>query len=82
MPMLLPEIQPYVSPNGKYITSRAERREDLKQSNALPWEPGIEKQILEKREALKEKEFQPIAQGVDQIVREMHTCGKLESLNA
>lgn len=45
----------YQSPtSGKYITSKAERREDLAKSKCRPWE-GIEQ---EKKEAARKKQYQ------------------------
>ena len=40
--MLMRDIEEYVSPiDGKPITSRSHRREDLKANDCVPWEPGI-----------------------------------------
>jgi hypothetical protein len=51
--MFVSEFQPYVSPaTGKVITSRTERREDLKRSGCRPWESMEE----EKKQAIKLKE--------------------------
>lgn len=36
------DIDDYLSPiDGKVITSRSHRREDLKANGCIPWEPGI-----------------------------------------
>jgi hypothetical protein len=43
-PMYRPDIQEYHSPiDGKLITSRSHRREDLKANDCIEWEPGIGK---------------------------------------
>lgn len=82
-PMIQAEITPYESPNtGRLISSRAEMRADLARSNAIPWEPGIEKDIKRKGEYEKEKAFRPIADSVDSLVRDLNVAGKLENLNA
>ncbi len=82
-PMVLAEIQPYISPGtGKLVTSRAERAADLKASKAYEWEPGIEKDIARKKQYNVEEAFKPIAEAVDNIVRDMNVCGKLETTNA
>jgi hypothetical protein len=40
MPMIRSDIEPYKSPiDGKMITSRSERREDLARNNCVPYEP-------------------------------------------
>ena len=42
MPSLMRDIEEYRSPiNGKPITSRSHRREDLKANGCVEWEPGI-----------------------------------------
>jgi hypothetical protein len=82
-PMIQPEIAPYTSPStGRTIYSRAERRKDLQEAKAYEWEPGIEKDIARKQEYEKEAAFRPISEAVDDIVRDLNVCGKLENLNA
>jgi hypothetical protein len=82
-PAIRPEIPAYHSPtDGRLITSRKERREDLARSNALEWEPGIDKDIARKRQYNIEESFKPISEAVDSIVRDMVVCGKLENVNA
>ncbi len=42
MPTVISDIPEYRSPiNGKPITSRSERREDLKRNNCVEWEPSL-----------------------------------------
>lgn len=78
-PAVIPEIAPFVSPNGKYITSRQEWREDMKSSGAIPWEQGLDKDIARNKESQLEKAFEPIAAGVDEAVSAMVQSGKLET---
>lgn len=41
-PMVVRDIQEYRSPvDGKLISSRSARREDLKKNDCVEWEPGI-----------------------------------------
>lgn len=81
--MIISEIQTYLSPyDGRLVSSRAERRRDLERANAYEWEPGIEKDISRKQQYEKEKSFLEISSAVDDIVRDMNVCGKLENLNA
>lgn len=41
-PMVIRDIEPYRSPvDGKEISSRSARREDLKKNDCVPWEPGM-----------------------------------------
>jgi hypothetical protein len=82
-PMIQAEINPYVSPyDGRTVYSRAERRRDLQEAKAYEWEPGIEKDIARRQEYAKEEAFRPISAAVDDIVRDLNVCGKLENLNA
>lgn len=78
-PTIIPEIQPFVSPNGAYITSRSEWREDLKKNNAIPLEPGLKEDIAKNLVAEKERAFAPIAQAVDNTVAALVSAGKLET---
>lgn len=42
MPTVISDIPEYRSPiDGKPITSRSERREDLKRNNCVEWEPSL-----------------------------------------
>lgn len=43
-PMVRPDIPEYRSPiDGKLISSRSTRREDLKKNGCVEWEPGLSK---------------------------------------
>lgn len=78
--MVIGELTPYHSPNGGHlISSRAQRREDLRRSNAIEWEPGIEKDIARNLERSKEEAFKPLSAAVDQKVCELVQSGKLET---
>ena len=58
-PMGIVDIPAYVSPvSGKWINSRAERKEDLKRSGSRPWE-GLEQ---EKKEAQRQKAYEEAKQ--------------------
>lgn len=68
-PMGIVDIPAYESPaTGKMITSRAERREDLKRSGCREWE-GIES---ERRESERQKKYQEEKQeaALDRTVRQ------------
>lgn len=48
-PYTLGDIQEYTSPiDGKPITSRSHRREDLKANNCVEWEPGMSSKASQK----------------------------------
>lgn len=67
-PMGIVDIPAYESPaSGKWITSRAERREDFKRTGTRPWE-GIEE---EKNEAKRQSKYQEEAsdKALDHVVR-------------
>ena len=77
LPFVVGELTPFVAPSGNTISSRAELRRDLEKSKAIPWEPGIEKDIARRKTYETEAAFKPIAEGVDNIVREMNVAGRL-----
>jgi hypothetical protein len=78
--MLRLEIPAYVSPStGEYIDSRQKRREDLKRSGAIEWEPGIREDIKRQRAALNEASFKELDNTVDDIVRDKVVTGELEA---
>ena len=42
MPTVISDIPEYASPiDGKVISTRSERREDLKRNNCVEWEPSL-----------------------------------------
>jgi len=68
-PMGIVDIPAYESPaTGKWITSRSERKEDLKRSGCREWE-GME---TEKQEAARRKQYEEAAQdkALDHSVRQ------------
>lgn len=81
-PAIRADLTPYQSPNsGEWIYSRAQQREDLKKSGAILYEPGLEKDIARNKVHTQEKAFAPVAEAVDNIVRDMAVSGKLEISN-
>ena len=50
-PMIAPDIEPYTSPvDGRLVDGRKQRREDLKRTGCVEYDPGM------KRDALRNKE--------------------------
>jgi putative FmdB family regulatory protein len=75
------DITPYQSPvDGKWIDSKAARRDDLKRNGCIEWEPGIRQDLPRRRQYADEKAFAPIAEGIEQTARELIACGKLDPL--
>lgn len=82
-PAVVGEIEPFVSPaSGRVITSRAERRADMRAHGYIDLEPGAQKQVEANRKHRQEQAFKPIADTVDKIVTELNSSGKLENLSA
>jgi hypothetical protein len=55
-PQILRDIPEYRSPiDGRPITSRSERREDLKRNGCVEWEPGMGKKAELKNERFAKK---------------------------
>jgi putative FmdB family regulatory protein len=70
---------PFISPgSGKLIDSPAARDNDLRATRSFLYEKGVEKDIARNRARTEEKAFAPIAAAVDNTVRELMNCGKLE----
>jgi hypothetical protein len=75
-PMLQVDIQAYVSPaSGKWIDSRAARREDLKREGCIADEPGLREHIAGIQASEKEKIAKTLDATVDRTVSEMHASG-------
>lgn len=54
-PVVRSDIQEYHSPiDGKLITSRSQRREDLKANDCIEWEPGMRQDLKSGRRNLGE----------------------------
>lgn len=80
-PAVRGEITPYRSPvDGRWIESKAQRKEDLKRNGCIEWEPGIRQDIPRIRKYNDEKAFAPIAESMEQTVREMVSAGKIDPL--
>lgn len=80
-PAVHADIQPYQSPvDGRWIDSKAARREDLKRNGCIEWEPGIRQDLPRIRQYNEEKAFAPIEASMEQTVREMVSAGKIDPL--
>ena len=78
-PSVIPDISPFISPNGKVVNSRSEWKEDLKRSHAIAWEPGIERDISRNKQSQIDAAFRPIEAAIDSTVSSMVAAGKLET---
>jgi hypothetical protein len=73
-PFVRPEIAPYASPvTGKPITSRQERREELRREGCLEWEPGMREQAEANRQAALDRDFRSIEATIDSQVTALHS---------
>jgi hypothetical protein len=74
-PYVRPEIQSYVSPaSGRLISSREQRRDDLRRSGCIEWEPGLREQAEKNRLAGIEANFRTVDASIDKTVAEMHAA--------
>jgi putative FmdB family regulatory protein len=74
-PYVRPEIQPYISPaSGRVINSRDQRRDDLRRSGCIEWEPGIREEAEKNRVAGIEANFRTVDASIDKTVAEMHAA--------
>lgn len=80
-PAVRTDISPYQSPvDGRWIDSRAARREDLKRHGCIEWEPGIRQDLPRLRQEAQDKAFEPIAKGIEEVASGMIAAGKMDSL--
>lgn len=76
-------FEPYISPaTGQVIDSWTKRREEMSKNGYITWEPGLDRDIAQKRVEQQEKALKPIHDTVDQIVTSLNTAGKLEISDA
>lgn len=74
-------FSPYVSPvTGKEITSASARKDDLRRSGSIEWEPGIKQDLPRIRQANFEKAMAPIEATIDSTVAQLHASGQLKDL--
>lgn len=79
-PFIAPDFESYVSPgSGRVINDRRQMDQDLKESNCIIKEPGLEKDIARNKIAQSEKSFAPVAAGIDQTVRDLVNSSQIES---
>lgn len=75
-PWVRGDLEPFVSPaSGKLINSRVQRDEDLARTGSFMNEPGVRQEIARTNEALRERDFVPMAASVDQTVRDFVSAG-------
>jgi len=71
-------FQEYRSPaTDKVISSEKARRDDLRRSGCIPWEPGIKDQIAKRAEERNKASDNLIAARVDQTMTELSARGRL-----
>ncbi len=76
--MVRGDLAPYRSPvDGRWVDSATSRRDDLRRNGCIEWEPGIRQDIGKIKEANEAKRFAPVAETIDNVVREMVSAGKI-----
>jgi len=65
------DIQGYTSPiDGRWVGSRAQRREDLRRNGCVEWEPGFREEGERRKEREERELFQRVSETIDrEIVR-------------
>lgn len=77
------EIVPYISPaTGEYITSRAQRREEMHRAGYITLEPGLKEQIAKNKAASYQKTLDAVDPIVDSLVASLNVAGKLDAPHA
>lgn len=70
-------FSPYRSPvNGQWIDSPNQRREDLKRSGSIEWEPGIKQDLPRLKKEADEKAFKPVEKALETTFRDMVNSGR------
>lgn len=78
-PAIRPDIQPYQSPvDGRWIDSRVARKEDLRRTGSVEWEPGLREQAERNRLESIESDLKVLDATVDKAVAEMKVCNFIE----
>lgn len=73
---------PYISPvTGKPVESPSARRDDLRRSGSIEWEPGIKQDLPRIRKDNFEKAMAPIEATIDKTVATLHASGQLKDLS-
>jgi len=74
LPMVHVDIPAYQSPSsGKWITSRTERREDLKRTNCVEYEPSMVQEVEKKRKVEDRELDKKIDEHVETTISKMST---------
>lgn len=82
-PAVQGEIAPYISPaTGEYITSRAQRREEMHKAGYITLEPGLKEQIARNKAASYQKTLDEVDPIVDSLVTSLNVAGKLDAPHA
>ena len=77
-PYVAPEFQTYISPTtGREISSRDQRRDDLRRSGCIEWDAGARTAIARNRAAAVQETVTKIEAGVDRLVGDLHASGRL-----
>lgn len=78
-PAVRPDLpEPYESPkSGKWITSRAEQREDLVATGSFLYEPGVRQDIARRKKELEAQTDQLISTRVDETIGALSASGRL-----
>lgn len=77
-PSVIPPMPSYQSPvTGKWIDSPSARREDLKRSGSVEWDPGRRQDMKRRQDELSERAIRNVEASIDKTVAEMHASNLL-----
>lgn len=77
-PAIQVDIPAYVSPaSGKWINSRAQRKEDLLREGCVENEPGLKEYVASRAEAEKEKSLAVLDRAIDETASALHAANKI-----
>lgn len=79
-PMVVASFPEYISPaSGRLISSPNQRRDDLRRTGHIEWEPGIREAIEQRRQDLIEADYKKVDKTVDEIVTALNVSGRLDN---
>lgn len=71
-PMMAVDIPAYQSPvDGKVISSRRQRKEDLKRNGCVEWEPGFNEETARNRAAAEQAEERALDATVEEFIEKL-----------
>lgn len=77
-PMIAAAFQPYISPaSGREISSRDQERNEIRRTNSIIKEPGVDRDVARNKSASIERGFTPLDKTVDATINHLINAGQM-----